>query len=127
MSTVGRTAVVVSLACAAAALGACGGTPLAIAGPPPGVALQSLTVTSKSFTSRGPIPIDYTCDGANRSPQLTWSAPPKGTVSFAFITTDPGAAGGEWIHWVAYGIPGDATSFPEAGDLAGAGGSIGMN
>jgi Raf kinase inhibitor-like YbhB/YbcL family protein len=104
------------------ACGAGGGT-LA----PPGKTMESLAVTSRSFPSGGQIPVDFTCDGANRSPQLTWSAPPAGTVSFAIVAEDPDAPSGTFTHWIAYDIGADARSLPEAADLAAIGGAAGLN
>jgi len=94
---------------------------------PPGKVVESLAVTSRSFPSGGQIPVDYTCDGANRSPQLTWSAPPPGTHGFAVVVEDPDAPSGTFTHWIAYDISGDARSLPEAVDLASTGGSTGLN
>src|SRR5579871_6219299 len=96
-------------------------------GPAPGVALQRLTVTSKSFASRGPIPVDYTCDGADKSPQLTWSAPPAGTKSFAVLVDDPDAPGGDFTHWILFDIRPDALTLPEAADPAEVGAIVGTN
>jgi Raf kinase inhibitor-like YbhB/YbcL family protein len=123
---VAAVAGVVASALAPATVGC---TPPAPIGPsaPRGASLQRLAVTSRSFESNGAIPVDYTCDGADRSPQLTWSAPPSGTKSFAILVTDPDAAGGEFVHWVAYGIRADATSIPEATDAAELGGLSGTN
>jgi Raf kinase inhibitor-like YbhB/YbcL family protein len=103
-----------------------GGATLAASGPP-GVAVQRLTVTSRSFASNGSIPVDFTCDGADHSPQLTWSAPPAGTKSFAIVVVDPDAVGGEFIHWVAYNLRGDATALPESTDASELGGMSGIN
>jgi Raf kinase inhibitor-like YbhB/YbcL family protein len=100
--------------------GACGcrsANAVALPSAPPGVAMQRLTLTSKSFSSNGTIPVDYTCDGADRSPQLTWSAPPQGTKAFAVVVDDPDAPGGDFFHWGIYNVRGDATSIPEATDL----------
>lgn len=121
----------ISLAAVVSALAstamACGPTALVSPLPPAGAGMQRLAVTSRSFESNGPIPVDYTCDGADRSPQLTWSAPPEGTKSFAILVTDPDAVGGEFVHWVAYGIHPDATSIPENTDVADLGGISGIN
>lgn len=54
------------------------------------------------------------CVGENVSPQLSWSNPPAGTVSYAIIMTDPEGRGGLGVdHWHAYGIPASVTSFAE--------------
>jgi Raf kinase inhibitor-like YbhB/YbcL family protein len=94
---------------------------------PPGTTMETLAVTSRSFPSNGEIPVDYTCDGANRSPQLTWSAPPPGTKSFAVVADDPDASGGNFTQWIAYNISADARSLPEAADPATVGGASGLN
>lgn len=54
------------------------------------------------------------CVGQNVSPPFTWSNPPAGTKSYAFVMFDPeGREGLTFIHWVAYGIPASVTSFAE--------------
>ncbi len=53
----------------------------------------------------------FGCDGDNISPQLSWSAGPEGTKSYALTVYDPDApTGSGWWHWVVYNIPGDVTS-----------------
>lgn len=76
------------------------------------------TLTSTAFVEGEAIPDQYTfslegqCDGANLSPELTWVGAPANTQSFAVIVNDPD--GGDWVHWVQFDIPADATSLPEA-------------
>ncbi len=94
---------------------------------PPGITMASLTVTSRSFPSNGEIPVDYTCDGADRSPQLTWSAPPAGTKSFAVVVEDPDAPSGTFTHWIVYNIGADARALPEAVDPGASGAISGLN
>ena len=95
--------------------------------PAPGVSLGSLTVTSSSFPTNGTIPVDYTCDGADKSPEITLSAPPAGTQSLAIIADDPDAPGGTFTHWIAYNLRADLRLFPEGGDPATVGGLVGTN
>jgi Raf kinase inhibitor-like YbhB/YbcL family protein len=77
----------------------------------------SFTLTSTAFAEGETIPDQYTyrmsgqCDGANVSPQLAWTGAPANTQSFAIIVNDPD--GGDWVHWVQFNIPGDATSLSE--------------
>jgi Raf kinase inhibitor-like YbhB/YbcL family protein len=62
----------------------------------------------------GNIKANPNCVGDNVSPQLSWSNPPAGTVSFALIMTDPEGRGGLGVdHFHAYGIPASVTSFAE--------------
>jgi len=75
-------------------------------------ALATLALSSTSFQSGGKIPIQYTCDGADTSPQLSWPAPPAGTKSFALIMSDPDAPGGTFVHWVLYDIPAATRELP---------------
>lgn len=95
--------------------------------PPPGVTSASLTVTSKTFASKGPIPVDSSCDGADRSPQLTWSSPPEGTKSFAIVVEDPDAPAGIYTHWLVYNLPPETTSLAEGIDPSTLGAKVGLN
>ena len=83
-----------------------GGLSPTVAGPRAVDARFSLT--SPAFRPRGSIPARHSCQGANVSPPLRWSAPPAGTRSFALILDDPDAPGGTFTHWVAWGIPASA-------------------
>ena len=60
------------------------------------------------------IPVDFTADGRNVSPTLTWNGAPPGTREFALILDDPDAPTPQpFVHWVIYKIPGTATGLPE--------------
>jgi Raf kinase inhibitor-like YbhB/YbcL family protein len=93
----------------------------------PGHTLAALTVTSKAFASGGAIPVDHSCDGADRSPPLTWSAPPEGTKSLAIVVDDPDAPGGTFTHWLAFNLPATALALPENADVAALGAEEGTN
>jgi hypothetical protein len=67
----------------------------------------TMNLTSTSFQGNQ-IPAKFTCDGAGISPQLTWSAPPAGTASFALIVTDPDAPGRTGLR-PTYGRPATGT------------------
>ncbi len=71
-----------------------------------------MKLTSTSFQG-SQIPAKFTCSGAGISPQLAWSAPPAGTVSFALIVTDPDAPGRTFVHWVLYDLPAETRALPE--------------
>ena len=66
--------------------------------------MAEFSLTSSAFVAGGSIPSRHTCDGEDRSPPLSWSAPPDGTSSLALILDDPDAPGGRFIHWLAWGI-----------------------
>jgi Raf kinase inhibitor-like YbhB/YbcL family protein len=89
--------------------------------------IESLTVTSKAFGSKAPIPIDYSCDGSNKSPPLTWSAPPEKTQSIAIVVEDPDAPGGVYTHWIVYDLPPSTLSLAEGFDPASVNARIGVN
>ncbi len=71
---------------------------------------MSLTLTSKAFSNQGSIPAQYTCEGKNVSPPLSWSGVPADTQSLALIVDDPDAPDPAapktiWTHWVLYNLP----------------------
>ena len=63
-----------------------------------------MKLTSKDFVDKGYIPSEFTCDGKNISPELSWKEVPEKTKSYALAVTDPDAPGGNWIHWQVYDI-----------------------
>ncbi|BBX96583.1 putative lipoprotein LppC [Mycobacterium lacus] len=66
-----------------------------------------LTITSPAFADGAPIPVQYTCKGANIAPPLTWSAP----LGAALVVDDPDAVGGTYVHWIVIGIaPGSGST-----------------
>ena len=85
-------------------------------------AAAPFTLTSSTFNdgtllqkkNAGANKANPNCVGENVSPQLSWSNPPEGTVSYALIMTDPEGRNGLGVdHWHAYGIPASVTSFAE--------------
>jgi Raf kinase inhibitor-like YbhB/YbcL family protein len=75
--------------------------------------VAEFSLTSSAFVPGGIIPRRHTCDGEDRSPPLSWSAPPAGTGSLALILDDPDAPGGRFIHWLAWGITPDTGGLGE--------------
>ena len=73
-------------------------------------ALAKLTLSSNSFQNGQPIPVQFTCDGPNHSPALSWNEPPAGTKSFALVVDDPDAPSGTFRHWAVYDIPANTRS-----------------
>lgn len=74
---------------------------------------MEIKIRSSAFKEGEMIPKQYTCDGANISPPLTWDAAPPGTKSFALVSDDPDAPVGTWVHWVIYNLPPDSRGIPE--------------
>ena len=72
-----------------------------------------MEIRSSAFGSGERIPVKYTCDGADFSPSLEWTAGPAGTKSFALICDDPDAPMGTWVHWVIFDIPAAALMLAE--------------
>ena len=72
-----------------------------------------MQVKSSAFQEGGMIPRQYTGDGADISPPLSWASVPNDAKSFALIADDPDAPMGTWVHWVIYNIPASARDLPE--------------
>ena len=53
--------------------------------------IMALSLTSPVFVHDGAIPKNYTCQGKDISPALSWRDLPKGTKSLALIVDDPDA------------------------------------
>jgi Raf kinase inhibitor-like YbhB/YbcL family protein len=66
---------------------------------------MAFALSSSSFPREGEIPKKFTCDGADVSPELSWSSAPQGTQSFVLIADDPDAPSGTWTHWVLFNVP----------------------
>lgn len=86
---------------------------------------MAFALSSASFPNGGNIPKQFSCEGADVSPELHWTSPPAGTQSLALIADDPDAPVGTWTHWVLFDLPSQTTSLPEnvpkAGELPGGG------
>lgn len=62
---------------------------------------------------------DPNCAGANRSPPLQWFNAPVKTVSYVLLMRNQaGRAGLGEVHWIAYGIPAEATALDEGAGSA---------
>lgn len=81
---------------------------------------MSLTISSPSFSNGGDIARKFTCEGADVSPQLSWSEPPAGTKTFALLVDDPDAPVGNWNHWSAWNLPASARGLAEGTSKAAA-------
>ena len=77
-------------------------------------AINQFVLDSPAFKPGQTIPKQYTADGADMSPPLSWTTAPAGTQSFALICEDPDAPMGTWIHWLIYDIPASQTHLAQA-------------
>ena len=78
-----------------------------------GGAKMAITITSTVFNEGTLIPRDYSCDGKDISPPLSWAGVPEGTKSLAIICDDPDAPVGTWVHWVLFNIPATVHELPQ--------------
>ena len=79
-----------------------------------------MDLSSTGFTSGGDMPRQYTCEGDDLAPPLSWGGVPDRTRSLALIVDDPDAPDPAapkmtWVHWVLFDIPPSATAIPEGG------------
>ncbi len=74
---------------------------------------MTMQVSSPAFAEGANIPVKYTADGDDRSPELRWGGIPPDTKSFALIGEDPDAPRGTWTHWVLFNVPADRTTLAE--------------
>lgn len=72
---------------------------------------SQFTLTSSAFEPGGAIPRQFTCDGENTSPAVTWNGAPDGTAALVLIVDDPDASG--FVHWLVYDMTGsDSGALP---------------
>jgi len=79
----------------------------------------AMKLQSTAFQHQSEIPNQYTCEGANISPPLTWSEIPAGSKSLVLIVDDPDAPDPAapkltWVHWVLYNLPANGSGLSEA-------------
>ena len=72
-------------------------------------ARESMTalIKSRDFGEGETLAKEFTCDGADRPPALSWQGVPDGTVSLALIMDDPDAPRGTFTHWLVWNLPPD--------------------
>jgi Raf kinase inhibitor-like YbhB/YbcL family protein len=80
--------------------------------------MPGLTLTSPAFEDGTVIPAKFTQSVTDFvSPKLEWSHVPANTVSFVLIFHDPTTTvdkkSEDFLHWLAFNIPGTARELPE--------------
>jgi hypothetical protein len=68
---------------------------------------------SPAFLPENTIPFEYTRDGDNFSPPLSWDDAPDSAVSFALVVEDYDAPHEILTHWVVYDLPATIGYLPE--------------
>ncbi len=76
-----------------------------------------MKLLSSVFAHNQPIPSQYTCEGDDISPPLSWQDVPAEAKSLVLIVDDPDAPDPAapqltWVHWVLYNLD------PKTGGLA---------
>ena len=71
---------------------------------------SQIDLKSSAFDQNGAIPEQYSCEGKNISPPLSWSTAPEGTKSFALVVEDPDAPKHTVTHWMVLDIPSSTMS-----------------
>ena len=74
---------------------------------------MEITITSAVFTPDKPIPVKYTGQGENISPDLSWRDTPEGIASFALVCDDPDAPAGTRVHWTIWNMPATSTGLAQ--------------
>jgi Raf kinase inhibitor-like YbhB/YbcL family protein len=79
------------------------------------VVIKEFKLLSSAFAASSTIPMEFTCEGTNTLPPLSWENAPTGTQSFALTMYDPDVpkqvrAAGFFDHWVLFNIPATTTS-----------------
>ena len=68
------------------------------------------TISSTAFAEGSAIPPEYSCKGADVSPELVWSGVPDGTKALVLFVDDPD--GRDWVHWSALDLDPRSTGLP---------------
>jgi len=79
--------------------------------PAPSAASAPFTLTSTAFAEGGAIPKEFSCDGANVSPPLSWAGVPAGTSALVLVVDDPDARG--FVHWIVLDLASSDGGLPQ--------------
>jgi Raf kinase inhibitor-like YbhB/YbcL family protein len=70
---------------------------------------EVIKVSSTDVAEDEPIPVEFSCDGEDVSPALSWDGVPPEAVELALVVDDPDAGGGTYVHWVVFGLDSSIT------------------
>lgn len=81
--------------------------------------LSSANIAPESTLKSAQVFRGFGCEGENLSPELTWTAGPEGTKSYAVTVYDPDApTGSGWWHWQVFNIPADVNRLSAGAGVA---------
>ena len=91
-----------------------------------------MRITSEVFEHEGHIPGEFTADGHGELTPLQIHEVPTEAVSLVIISHDPDAPpqkwpGGNFDHWVVWGLPATTTELTGDADVVTLGGHVGAN
>ena len=70
-----------------------------------------MEISSSEFEDNATIPVQFTCEGPNVSPPLTFNDVPRDAKSLLLLVEDPDAPAKPWVHWFVFNIPAGARGF----------------
>ncbi len=88
---------------------------------------DDFAITTTAFLDAGILPVLYSCDGKDVSPEFAWTNPPAKTQSFVMILSDPDSPNGIYYHWIVYNIPASTTELTQGVTQLPAGALLGKN
>lgn len=71
-----------------------------------------LEVTSPAFEEGAAIPVEFTDDGADRSPPIHIAGTPADARRLALVADDPDAPSPPFTHWLLWNLPADREQLP---------------
>jgi hypothetical protein len=72
---------------------------------------SAFAMTSTSFGEGDAIPQEFSCDGTNVSPLLSWTGVPSGAGALVLVVDDPDARG--FVHWLVLDLDGTDGALPK--------------
>ena len=99
------------------------------------MALYNMELQSTAFSMNGTIPREYTCEGDERTPPLTFVGVPAEARALALVMYDPDVprtirTDGNWDHWIIWNMLPTSTGvfageIPDGVEGTGTGGVVG--
>jgi Raf kinase inhibitor-like YbhB/YbcL family protein len=75
--------------------------------------MSDASTRTSAFTHGESIPDKYTCEGEDRSPELTIADVPDDAAALAVVVDDPDAPAGTFTHWLLWNVPADTVEIEE--------------